>query len=386
MLWDAVTDPIVGLAIWRRRISTRSLLRYQLLGAVLSSIAFLLIFFKPPLLDERLTVYAIIVGLIFRSAYTIFDVPQNAMFHRLAKNDDHRLLLSSLRTALSALATLSVSIAAFLVLQNDDHGARTTGFIIVASVFVAIALLSSILLFRLLAEQVEDGEEEDTSPSASVGLVFENTLLQPELRRLFIAIFFLSFGWPLFGKLVPFFAAYVHGEAEYSGALIASMAIAAFVSQPIWIALGARLNRDATLMVTAGALAVSGLLFGFCGRLGGGATLIATSFFAASASAMGVLAWAILADKLSDNRLSQANDVIAFGAFTFASKVALGFGGLTLGWLLQFIGYQTDEALSDDGQMRLIWAMATIPIATTILAMRFLLGVASRTTGVARQR
>ena len=369
LLWDAITDPVVGLAIWRRRISTASLLCYQLLGAVLSSIAFLLIFLKPSIESAWLTVYAIIVGLIFRSAYTIFDVPQNAMFHRLANSNDQRLLLSSLRTALSALATLSVSIAAFLVLQNDDLQVRTTGFVILASVFVVVALCSAALLFAVVSGTVRNCHDEgETLPPTSVSVVFKTTLLQPELRHLFLGIFFLSFGWPLFGKLVPFFAVYVIGEAEFSGALIAAMGIAALISQPIWIAMGSRLDRSSALKLMAGIVCVSGLVFGVCAQMGSMAALAATSLFAASASAMGVLAWAILADKLSDNRLAQTNDVIAFGAFTFSSKVALGFGGLTLGGLLQAIGYETGEPLSDEGQLRLIWAMALIPIATTLIA------------------
>ena len=364
LLWDALTDPLMGLMVARRGISTRSLLTVQLLGAGLSAISFFLIFFKPPLNATSLIIYASIVGLVFRTAYTVFDVSQNALMKRLSLNAQDRLALSSLRAAFSAAATLTVSFATALVLRNDELEARALGFSIAAAVFVVLALATS----SLLRHAGRNFNEDATSPQLHFQKSFVLTLFSKELAPVFAATFFLSIGWPLFGKLVPFFATYVLENAQTTGILFAVMAGGAFISQPLWLALGRSLSRNALIVVTVGLLCAASIPFALAARSSTMISIGSIILMSAATSGVNVLVWAILADRLTQKNLDGANDVLAFGALTFASKTAFGFGGLALGWTLELSGYQPGAGLSASGENILFHVMAAAPAATAVVA------------------
>lgn len=364
LLWDAVTDPLIGLAIARRQISTPGLLTAQLIGAGLSAGAFWLVFLKPPLGEAGLIGYALALGLAFRTAYTLFDVPQNALMKRLADDGKARLTLSSLRTAFSALATLTISLASALILASEDQKVRSDRFALAAGLFVLIALASAFLLERAGRGRAYPA----MTGNGDLGLVLRATLLDPALLRLFLAVFFLSVGWPLFGKLIAFFAAYVEGEAVRTGTYVATLAVAAVLSQPAWIALGRQVSRNGFIAAAILTLAMGAGLFVTLAAASPSLAVASVALLSAGSSALGLLVWTRLADSLSEAHLSEANDVLAFGVFTFASKLALSLGGLMLGATLGFVGYEKGTPLSETGQQTLIWIMGTVPLASALIA------------------
>lgn len=373
LVWDAVTDPIISVALWRRPKSTKALLRYQAAGALFSSISFVLVFIKPHIGLNGLEAYALFVGILFRTAYTVFDVPQNALLPRLAQTRSQRLILASARTALSALATLTVSFAAAVIIGEDVSERGEQGFAIAAATFVIVALGSAVLL--AFAGRKAADAPPPSARSRGFPELMRTTFLQPTLARLFVAIFFLSLGWPLFGKLVPFFASYILGDPEATGILLATIAIATLLSQPLWMAMGRAVSRRRAVAIGAVLVAASSVFYWAEAGSGLSLAVAGVALMAATTSAMGVLAWAMLADELSAGGGSKANDVIAFGVFTFSSKIALGVGGLVLGWLLTAVGYAPGEALAPAGRSALTLAMAAAPVVSTVMATAVILGV-----------
>ena len=363
LLWDATTDPLIGMIFGRRQASTRDLIGYQLCGAILSSGAFMLVFFKPALDVTGLTAYALVVGILFRTAYTLFDVPQNTLLRRLANSDDERLILSSIRTALSALATLTVAFAATLVLSDADLAQQAQGFTATALTFVVVAVATSVILY-LLARDIVDAERGESAPG-SFRSAFIDTIRKRDLRSLFIAIFFLSIGWPLFGKLLPFFTAYALNDVRITGSLLSTIAIATLLSQPAVITLVRFPRRQALLGITALVLA-SGVYFVLTSTNSMAHAAVGTALLASTTSAMGVLVWTMLADSLQNTSAPGSNDLIAFGIFTFSSKIGLGLGGWLLGWILGLIGYTSGEPMPEASQLWLVCAMAFAPAAAAI--------------------
>ncbi len=364
LLWDAITDPILGVIVWRRHTSLPTLLNYQLVGAIISAITFLLIFFKPNLSQDYLTIYALFFGLLFRTAYTIFDVPQNALMRRLALSNNQRLVLSSYRTALSALATLTISFASTMILAPVLVEDIAFNFTVSALIFSPVAIGSALIL-KCVAKNWREIHEKAEQPRSSFSQL-KFTLLHPSLIKLYIAIFFLSIGWPLFGKLVPFYASYVLGNAKATGYVLTVIAVAALVSQPLWIRVGNTISRNKAVVVCTVLVFISCIFFVVTATRNEWFAFVAVALLSASASAMGVFAWVLLADRLSDPQLKNANDLLAFGTFTFASKIALGLGGLMLGVVLDHIGFQAGVPLDSAGQHSMIIFMAAAPALSTL--------------------
>lgn len=373
LIWDAFTDPILGIFLTRRRSSTRALIKYQLYGAILCAATFSLMFSKPTTEAVPAWLYAAVAGLLFRTAYTIYDVPQNVLFHRLARSDSERLIFSSLRAALSSFASLCVSGVAFLILAQSTLAGQAIGFTVSAIGFSVLALLTALLL-RVFVK-LDTAETPPRKPSAAAPASAQPIFSQFDTQIILVlaAGFFLALGWPLFGKLIPFFAKYVLDSAASTGLLIAIVSIAGFVSQPLWMAIGTSLRRASILKITTAAVMVAGTLFGLASQQGLLVASILTGLFAATTSAVGMLSWAILADTLAQPDNTHKNDVLAFGAFSFSAKLALGVGGLLVGSLLDVAQYAPDSRLEQHGQNLIVWAMAATPVLCTLIASVLLL-------------
>ena len=365
LVWDAITDPVIGVVLAGRRVTTGDLMRLQLAGAVFSAMAFVAIFARPNVPSDALLAYAAVVGLVFRTAYTIYDVPQNTLLARLGHNDQARLRLSSLRAAFSAIAALTLSLATFLILGDSDDGRRALPFVIMAVTFVSVALVSSIILWRIGREQKDIPAEP---PSAPVLAEITSTLSHPGVARCLAAVFILSIGWPLFGKLLPFYATYVHESGKSAGYLIAAIAIGAALSQPIWIFLGRHFGRTTLLTIAMCGVLSAGLLFSLLSMGSTVSAAVSTGLLSAFVSAMGMIVWARLADQFDHSKADHGNDLLAFGALTFASKLALGVSGFGLGVALDTIEYQSGVPLSVDSRVSLSMIMAAAPAASAALA------------------
>lgn len=370
LVWDAITDPLLAAAVSGKRLSTNRLLKLQFYGSILSSASFFLVFFKPGFDPTGLTLYALFVGLLFRTSYTIFDVPQNALMARLAQTGKGSLTLSSLRAFFSAAATLTLSFSTAKILSQDDLAYQTYWFTVAAIVFVIIAILSAFILQKTASWT----SSKPAASGSSTRHVVQKTILNPKLFPFFGGTFFLSIGWPLFGKLVPFFALYVAARADLAGYLFGAIAIATLLAQPILVALEKVLSRRMAIVAATVINSAACILFPFIEHSSSSAILLATvGAIAASVSVTNVVLWAMLADKLADTGLSGANDVLAFGFFTFASKVALGIGGLLLGASLNYIGYAQGSELAPAGQSKLLWIMALAPALSSIVVTVFVL-------------
>jgi glycoside/pentoside/hexuronide:cation symporter, GPH family len=364
LLWDAVTDPVVALAVARRPVTTQSLLRIQFVGAILSGVAFWLVFLNPVRQGISSVSYAFFVGILFRSAYSILDVPQNVLLKRLSSTPARRLTLSSLRTALSALATLTVSVASATILEESNFASRSTHFALVAALFAITA--AGTAGWVMIAGRTADFAEP--TGSADLRTTLRATLLDRRLLVLFLAMFFLSLGWPLFGKLVPFFASYVRGSPAATGAYIATTAIAALVSQPLWIVLGNRLTRRSAIGLAFVTMTAGAIIFLLAARSSAVGCLFGVAVMSSGASALSLLIWTRMADRLSDQALSQANDVLAFGLFTFASKLALSIGGLLLGGVLLVAHYVPGAKMANGDQRLMVMQMIAYPLASALVA------------------
>jgi Na+/melibiose symporter-like transporter len=373
LIWDALTDPVLGVFLTRRRSSTRALIKYQLFGAIFSAATFSLMFSQPTIQGIPPWAYAAVAGLLFRTAYTIYDVPQNVLFHRLAGSDSQRLVFSSLRAALSSFASLCVSGVAFLILAKSTISTQAIGFTFAAIGFSAVAILTAILLqvfVRLVPSDSANPAPDAEQPQMT--LSFANQF-DTQLCLVLAAGFFLALGWPLFGKLIPFFAKYVLDDAASTGLFIAVVSIAGFVSQPLWMAIGTKMRRTTVLKLTTSAVFLAGTLFGAVSQQGLVIATLITGLFAATTSAVGMLSWTILADTLARPENDKKNDVLAFGAFSFSAKLALGVGGLMVGFLLDYAQYVPDSPLSNNGQNMIVWAMAALPVFCTLVSCALLL-------------
>ena len=365
LIWDAATDPILGAAIGNRQASIALLVKLQLFGAVISSVSFFAVFHKPDADGSLLIFYALAVGLMFRTAYTIYDVPQNTLLRRLTFSPDSRLTVASLRIGVSAVASLTIGAAAAFILAQGGIDDQAAAFTMAAGVFCFIAVASALLLFVLTRNREKSEQQNVRLPAGSL----RDTFKRPDLRTIFFARFCLSVGSPIFGRLLPFFAVYILFSPTMAGLFVTAMALAELCAQPLLTWYGRAVSRR----VFAGTIAALSVFVSIGFFLFAQASLIAAMIFvflrAAAFCALNLLTWTRLADILAEPDKPPANDVLAFGVFTFSSKLGLGVGGLFLGGVLIVAGYERGGELSDLGKWIFLGAMSFTPMISALVAV-----------------
>lgn len=325
LLVNAVTDLAVGRALARHVASFAAACRAQLGGAA-ASVTGLMLFACAAQLDGSAQIALAAGGLgLFAFAYSLLDVPQNAILSLAPLDDRQRTRLSAARLVLSGCAQLIV-VSAFTLLMRGLPAARAgDGFLGLSLAIGIIVVGSAALLARIAAHPSPAGSEASASAPIDAGL--------PDWRAFalllgMMAAYTITTG--VVGKLEPYVAAFWFRSAGDGAAFMMAIALGSMAAQPLWTARARHRSADGVLAEAAVLLALGGIAFQISG-LGIAAALLAGLLLGAGQGGISMLLWTRLA-AIAHRHRSQATRL--FGTFTFTSKTAGAIATLALGQIL----------------------------------------------------
>lgn len=355
LLVSAGIDLLVGGRFADRLSDTGRAARLQFVGSICCALAFTGVFLGFWIPEGARFAYAVGAGLVFRLAYAVYDLPQNALM-ALATNDAAgRDRVASTRIWFSGAATLLVALSVGPLIAGRGTEAATLYVTLAAAVAVP-AIASAGLLARTLTQGLNSGLP---APPA-------RALCKPErppwLFWLLLGLMVVSsLATPIFSKVEPFFAAFVLRSPTWGGVIVTAMALGIILGQPVWTILCARFSRITTLVVAA-ILQVVGLLAFWLQStahpLGlAGAALV----FGLGNGGVGMIQWAAFSEVVAT--AGRGREGLAYAVFTAVSKVSLSLGSLVLGTVLGAFDYRDSE---NDG---LAAIMTVIPAVGAILCL-----------------
>lgn len=151
-LWDAVTDPIMGIITDRTRSKTGRHRRYLLFGLLPMAVSYTLLWngfgLDGAAAPGKAMVYYTVVYMAYKTAYTIIGVPHTAMLPELAPEYDLRTQYNSMGYLFNSAGMVPSFVATALILalfgcnSNLNSSAKTPMLIvgIVLSLFYCIAV------------------------------------------------------------------------------------------------------------------------------------------------------------------------------------------------------------------------------------------------------
>ena len=186
-LWDAVTDPAMGIITDRTRSKTGKHRRYLLWGIPVLFVSYTLLWNSFGLSGATnprpVIVYYVLVYMLYKTAYTIIAVPHTAMLPELAPEYDLRTQYNSMGYLFNSAGMVpsflfTVAILAIFGSNNDLTSESKTPFLVVGitlSVFYAFAVF---LTYRKTWEPSSLGNELEPFDFKyflrEYGLVFKN--------------------------------------------------------------------------------------------------------------------------------------------------------------------------------------------------------------------
>lgn len=354
LLVSAGIDLLVGGRFADRLSDTGRAARLQFVGSICCALAFTGVFLGFWIPEDARFAYAVGAGLIFRLAYAVYDLPQNALMALATDDAAGRDRVASTRIWFSGAATLLVALSVGPLIAGRGVEAATL-YVTLAVAIAVPAVASAGLLARTLARS-----PAGRPPARTLGQ--RRPQRPPRLFWLLLCLMAVtSLATPIFSKVEPFFAAFVLRSPTWGGVIVTAMALGVILGQPVWTLLCARFSRITTLVATAMLQVVALSAFWLLSTSHPLALAGAAFVFGLGNGGVGMVQWAAFSEVVAT--AGRGREGLAYAVFTAVSKVSLGLGSLVLGVVLSGFDYRAGDNRS------LAALMTAIPAVGAILCL-----------------
>lgn len=322
-LWNALCDGAFALALRRWRRLARMLPAVTLVAIPGSCLGFAAL----PLIGAGHAGWAIALLFLFRTSFSLIDLPHNALTRSLAGRHGH-LGIARVRAAGAGAAALVIGAGCFVMLREDATSARA-----VPALIAAIGMSACLLMLPLpglLRATVPDG--------CRTGQVTANDRAGGgPLWRLCLASAIGLAGLAATGK------AMLHldfGIAGMGGAALLIATAGRLGSVWLWSPVARRIGNRRALALAYLASGCQTLLIAWLPAGDTPRPILLFALFGVTGGGVALLSWAVLSETLgSDRTAARAGDyAAAFGLFTMSMKIGLGASAAFVGLWLAEIG------------------------------------------------
>jgi GPH family glycoside/pentoside/hexuronide:cation symporter len=379
VVWDAVSDPMVGA--FSDRLKSRWGRRHPVMIAGALPLAFSFVMLFSPIESVLGTQWPLFGSLLvsvlmLRTFLTVFYIPQNAMGAELTDDYHERTSIVSFRTNLGWIAGVALPAISLVLLFHEVDGQdgrfifenyTRYGWASFAVVVVACAVCI-VGSWKFIPRLIEVAQRSTETPGF-LGMVRDTlaTLKNTNFRRIFIFEIAVGGTLGILGALQMITWTYFW---ELSVVQISILSTASLISValllPNMARLGARWEKQQLLT-----FAVAGLVFNTLwlvpGRLLGWLPENGTSFLfvlvylqAMITTALYILRTvnlhSIMADIADEHELAtgRRQEGVFFAASTFALKFVMGFGYMVAGPLLDLVGLEAGVAPGEASESALL--------------------------------
>lgn len=363
-IWDAVSDPMMGIIADRTETRWGKYRPYLLFFAIPFSLCGVLLFTTP---DEGKTVWAYVTYILMMTVYTGINVPYGAMLNTMTADSDEKSVLSSYRMFF-AYGGSFIALFAWEPLCNlfgkatEAGGAEVSeamanisrdpdGWQMAMIVIAVFCCLLFILSFLCTKEHVKS--KSTVSVGKDLLLLVKN---KPWWLMIGAALAANLFNTVRGTTTAYFFSDYLNRFIQMDSSLAFLLSASIFLSVGevanmvgvvIAVPMSRKFGKKSTYIISMAALIGLSIAFFFLPATTGGymsmlAFQIIISVFTGIVSP---LVWSMYADVADYSELKDgtASTGLIFSSASMAQKFGGAFGGAAVMWLLAAFGYSTVE-------------------------------------------
>lgn len=310
--------------------------------------------------------------------YTSINIPYGSMASAITADPNERTALSTFRSIGAALAGLVIGVVTPLFIYTRDEAGNQIvrggiTFTVVAAVFSVGAIICYLICYRLVTERVpvEEGAKRHTL-SETFGAIAKSRALLGIIG----AAIFLLLGQLLINTMNNYLYPDYFGNAAGISlftvlSTVEMLAVVAPLSVPLSKKYGKKESAVAGMLLSGVVFTVMFLLhlknmwvflaLSMIGYLGLG-------FF-------NTVIWANITDVIDEQEVvtGEREDGTVYAVYSFARKVGQALAGGIGGWALEFIGYESAEAVQTKSVLEGIYGAATIAPAAGFFLVALIL-------------
>ena len=345
---DAINDPLVGFII--DHLPTRKMGHFRptlILGTILCSVNFLLLWFGPMLSTSGKLAIAYVSYILLGVLFPVMDISLNSLLPVMTEDMKERNSLSSIKGLAYVIGALVIGVAAPLILGDTSN---KQGYINLVLIMTAVIFFFSIIGTMGVKERVKPQMEN----SYSVKELFK-ILSQKPVYITFLAVLLYSIGSNIVNAANTYFYTYIFEDLTLASIITLITCVAVF---PATMVIGNLIGRFGKKKMYAIGLALAGLapIIRLLDVRSIPLLIVSVLIAGIGAGFAAPLNYGIQADNTDYIEMSMG--IRAEGAVaslsSFVSKCAMGIGGAIPGYLLQLAGFDSKAAVQNDDVINVI--------------------------------
>ena len=361
---DAINDPLVGFMI--DHLPTRKMGHFRptlILGTILCSANFLLLWFGPMLSTSGKLAIAYVSYILLGVLFPVMDISLNSLLPVMTEDMKERNSLSSIKGLAYVIGALVIGVAAPLILGDTSN---KQGYINLVLIMTAVIFFFSIIGTMGVKERVKPQMEN----SYSVKELFK-ILSQKPVYITFLAVLLYSIGSNIVNAANTYFYTYIFEDLTLASIITLITCVAVF---PATMVIGNLLGRFGKKKMYAIGLALAGLapIIRLLDVRSIPLLIVSVLIAGIGAGFAAPLNYGIQADNTDYIEVSMG--IRAEGAVaslsSFVSKCAMGIGGAIPGYLLQLAGFDSKAAVQNDDVINVIvLCVLILPAIVNVVAI-----------------
>ncbi|MCH5329545.1 MAG: MFS transporter [Alistipes sp.] len=389
-VWDAVSDPMMGVIADRTSTRWGKYRPYLLWCALPFAVCGVLLFTTPDAAYEWKRIWAYATYILMMTVYTAINVPYGAMLGVMTNDSDEKTVFSSFRMFFAyggsfiVLAGWEPLCRMFNRLRGLDVAVNDSASWQYAMIVVAVCCAVLFLLTFALTRETVKTAPKTSSVASDLGSLFRNA---PWWILLGGVLFFNFFNAVRY-TVGPFFFASVVGEGAalplfsgellfYAGIFFAVGEVANMAGVSMTPAITRRAGKKSTFIVSLAVLAVLSVAFFFvpCTPAGYWGMMLLQVVISVVTGIVAPLVWSMYADiaDYAELKFETVSTGLIFSSSSMAQKFGGAVGGSAVTAILAAVGYNTaaDAVQSESALMWVRAVMGLLPAAVALLSLLF---------------
>ncbi len=390
-IWDAVSDPMMGVIADRTSTKWGKYRPYLLWIAIPFAVVGVLLFTTPDMGYAGKRIWAYVTYILMMTVYTAINVPYGAMLGVMTSDSDEKTVFSSFRMFFAyagsfiVLAGWEPLCKAFNSMRGIEAGVNDPVSWQYAMIVVAVCCAVLFFMTFALTKETVKSEKKETSVAADLGSLFKNA---PWWILLGGVLFFNLFNAARY-TAGPFFFASVIGDGAqlkifsaeflfYAGIFFAVGEVANMAGVAMTPMITRKIGKKSTFMGCLVLLIVLSCLFFFVPLTTGGywVMMLLQVVISVLTGVVSPLVWSMYADiaDFAELKFKTASTGLIFSSSSMAQKFGGAIGGSAVTAILAAVGYST-EAGAVQTETALVWVralMSFVPAAVAAMSLLFL--------------
>lgn len=342
-IWDALTDPAVGVLSDRTRSRWGRRRPYLLFGALPLALAMIFMFTVPTFIEGQMGLFwwALLAYCFLGTAYTVVIVPYAALTPELTTDYQERSSLNGYRFVFALFGTLIGAVAVLPL--RDAFGSAVKGFGAVGIIFGILMAASSLVTF-LAVREPDHGIREIPKGEGIAASYLKVFACKPYLIITFAYVLHILAITIVSGIMVYYFK-YVYNNEGATTLALGLLLIVSIPSIPVSVMISKKIGKKATYAIGLGIFSAALFVFYFIGeKVGTGGALVIFAFAGIGNGFVFPTPYAMVPDAIDQDYLDTGirKGGAFYGTWTLLTKTGQGLANGVIGWMLGIAGFQAD--------------------------------------------